>query len=121
MKQIPRRIILGPGPSSAHPRVLRAMSSPVMGYLDPDFFEILEEVSEMLSAIFNTKDTSFAIAGTGSAGMEAGLNCLVDNDEEVLILNNPTEDDISDIKKTNLSSIFDKTLILSNEFSEDEI
>ena len=88
MKQIPRRIILGPGPSSAHPRVLRAMSSPVMGYLDPDFFEILEEVSEMLSVIFNTKDTSFAIAGTGSAGMEAGLNCLVENNEEVLILNN---------------------------------
>ena len=43
--QIPRRIILGPGPSSAHPRVLKAMSNPVMGYLDPDFFEILEEVS----------------------------------------------------------------------------
>ena len=61
-KNIPRRIILGPGPSSAHPRVLKAMSNPVMGYLDPDFFEILEEVSGMLSMLYNTEGTSFAIA-----------------------------------------------------------
>ena len=87
-KQIPRRIILGPGPSSAHPRVLKAMSNPVMGYLDPDFFEILDEVSESLSVLYNTKGTSFAIAGTGSAGMEAGFSCLAENDEEVLICNN---------------------------------
>ena len=87
-KNIPRRIILGPGPSSAHPRILKAMSNPVMGYLDPDFFEILEEVSGMLSMLYNTEGTSFAIAGTGSAGMEAGLNCLAEDDEDVLICNN---------------------------------
>ena len=62
---IPRRIILGPGPSSAHPRVLRAMSSPVMGYLDKDFFSIFEEVTMLLSGLYNTKQHSFAIAGTG--------------------------------------------------------
>ena len=41
--QIPRRIILGPVPSSAHPRVLNALSSPVMGYLDPDYFSIFTD------------------------------------------------------------------------------
>lgn len=85
---IPRRIILGPGPSSAHPRVLRAMSNPVMGYLDPDFFEILDEVSQMLSALYKTEHYSFVIAGTGSAGMEAGLVNLAEGDDEVLICNN---------------------------------
>ena len=40
MIEIPRRIILGPGPSSAHPKVLSAMSNSVIGYLDPDFFKI---------------------------------------------------------------------------------
>ena len=85
---IPRRIILGPGPSSAHPRVLRAMSNPVMRYLDPDFFEILDEVSQMLSALYKTEHYSFVIAGTGSAGMEAGLVNLAEGDDEVLICNN---------------------------------
>jgi len=87
-KEIPRRIILGPGPSSAHPRVLKAMSNPVMGYLDPDFFEILDEVSDMLSTLYNSSGSSFAIAGTGSAGMEAGLTNLIEEKDEVLICNN---------------------------------
>ena len=85
---VPRRIILGPGPSSAHPRVLRAMSSPVMGYLDKDFFSILEEVSILLSDLYNTKQNSFAIAGTGSAGMEAGFVSLAEPQDEVLICSN---------------------------------
>ncbi len=88
MNEIPRRIILGPGPSSAHPRVLNAMSNGVIGYLDPDFLLILEEVSSKLSKLFNSTGYSFAISGTGSAGMEAGFVNLISEGEKLLICNN---------------------------------
>ena len=45
MPNIPPRILLGPGPSNASPRVLQAMMSPVIGYLDPDFLQIMDEIS----------------------------------------------------------------------------
>ena len=88
MSDIPRRIILGPGPSSAHPKVLNAMSNSVIGYLDPEFFNILEDVSEKLSKLFNSTGQSFAISGTGSAGMEAGFTNLISEGEKLLICNN---------------------------------
>ena len=82
---MPRRVILGPGPSSANPRVLRAMSLPIVGYLDPAFFDLLEKVSDMLNDIFLTKQMSFAVAGSGSAGMEAGLVSLAEPGDKVII------------------------------------
>jgi len=82
---VPRRIILGPGPSSANPRVLRAMSLPIIGYLDPAFFDLLDELSTMLGEIFKTDQRAFAVAGTGSAGMEAGLVSLAQPGDTVII------------------------------------
>ena len=92
LNQIPRRIILGPGPSSAHPRVLKALSSPVMGYLDPDYFSIIEEVESLLKDTFKTSQRAFAIAGSGSAGMEAGFSSLVEEGDKILICENFSED-----------------------------
>ena len=80
-------MILGPGPSSANPSVLRAMSQPVIGYLDPAFFEILEEVELMLKEVFRTEQRAFAVAGAGSAGMEAGLVSLLERGDRVIICN----------------------------------
>ena len=82
---VPRRVILGPGPSSANPRVLRAMSLPIIGYLDPAFFELLNELTGMLGEIFKTKQRAFAVAGAGSAGMEAGLVSLASPGDTVII------------------------------------
>ena len=82
---VPRRVILGPGPSSANPRVLRAMSLPIIGYLDPAFFELLDELTGMLGEIFKTKQRAFAVAGAGSAGMEAGLVSLASPGDTVII------------------------------------
>ena len=82
---VPRRVILGPGPSSANPRVLRAMSLPIIGYLDPAFFDLLDELSGMLGQIFRTKQYAFAVAGAGSAGMEAGLVNLASPGDTVII------------------------------------
>ena len=82
---IPRRVILGPGPSSASPRVLRAMSQPIIGYLDPAYFDILDEVAAMLAQVFITKQTTMVVAGAGSAGMEAGLTSLLERGDKAII------------------------------------
>ena len=80
------RILLGPGPSNASPRVLQAMMSPMIGYADPDFASILDELSELLRMLFRTKDgLAVALPGTGSAGMEAGLNSLLEPGDTVVI------------------------------------
>ena len=54
--QPPPRILLGPGPSSVHPRVLQAMTLPLLGHLDPMFFQVMDEVCEMLRAVYNTSN-----------------------------------------------------------------
>ena len=48
---IPPRILLGPGPMMVPPRVLQAMVNPMIGYLDPDFISIMEEVSDLLKIV----------------------------------------------------------------------
>ena len=84
--RVPPRMLLGPGPSDAHPRVIQAMMSGMIGYLDPDFMLIMDEVSELLKMVFQTEDhLTLAIAGTGSAGMEAGLNSLLEPDDTVIV------------------------------------
>ena len=55
MPKVPPRILLGPGPSHAHPRVLQAMMPQMIGYLDPDFMLIMDEVSELLKQVFQTE------------------------------------------------------------------
>ena len=54
------------------------MSQPIVGYLDPWYFEFLEEVSAMLAEVWQTSQRAFAVAGAGSAGMEAGLVSLLE-------------------------------------------
>ena len=84
--KVPSRILLGPGPSNVHPRVLQAMMSDMIGYLDPDFMLVLDEVSELLKRVFQTQDgRTLALSGTGSAGMEAGLTSLLEPDDTVIL------------------------------------
>ena len=52
----PLRLLLGPGPSMVHPRVLRAMSTPLLGHLDPKFLEIMNEVQAQLRAVLRTAE-----------------------------------------------------------------
>ncbi len=84
-----KRILLGPGPSDVHPRVLKAMSTPLVGHLDPDFLEIMNETRDMLRQVFKTKnELTIALSGTGSAGMEAALvNTLEPGDKAVVCVN----------------------------------
>ena len=83
---VPPRILLGPGPSMTSARVLRAMVSPMIGYLDQDFLLIIDEVSELLKRVFQTDESlTIAMSGTGSAGMEAGLTSLLEPDDTVVM------------------------------------
>jgi alanine-glyoxylate transaminase/serine-glyoxylate transaminase/serine-pyruvate transaminase len=69
------RLLLGPGPSDAHPRVLAAMTTPLLGHLDPQFLDLMTETQEMLRQVFRTKSRlTFPVSATGTAGMET---CLV--------------------------------------------
>jgi alanine-glyoxylate transaminase/serine-glyoxylate transaminase/serine-pyruvate transaminase len=80
------RLLLGPGPSMVHPRVLRAMSTPLLGHLDPEFLVIMNEVQGMLRAVFQTDNPfTIAISGTGSAGMEAALVNVIEPGDKVIV------------------------------------
>jgi alanine-glyoxylate transaminase/serine-glyoxylate transaminase/serine-pyruvate transaminase len=84
--EIPPRILLGPGPSAVHPRVLRAMSVPLVGHLDPAFLAIMEETKDLLRAVFRTEnELTFPISGTGSAGMEACLVNLLEPGDTAIV------------------------------------
>src|SRR3990170_4935597 len=86
---VPARLLLGPGPSNVHPRVYRAMMTPVIGYLDPTFLQLLDDTQRPLRALFRTEnDMSIAISGTGTAGMEAAIyNVVEPGDKAVVCLN----------------------------------
>jgi alanine-glyoxylate transaminase/serine-glyoxylate transaminase/serine-pyruvate transaminase len=83
------RLLLGPGPSNVDPRVLNAMSRPLLGHLDPKFLTMMDEVRSMLKQLFRTEnELTFAVSGTGSAGMEACLvNLLEPGDEAIVCIN----------------------------------
>jgi len=77
---------MGPGPSNVHPRVLHALSQPVVGHLDPAFLELMAELQELLRHTFQTGNRlTIPISGTGSAGMEACLVNLLESGDKVIV------------------------------------
>jgi len=85
-RNIRQRLLMGPGPSNVHPRVLEAMARPTVGHLDPQFLEILNDISEMLRAVFQTRNAlTLAVSGTGSAGMETCLVNLIEPGDKMLV------------------------------------
>lgn len=80
------RVLLGPGPSNIHPRVMRALLAPVVGHLDPDFLRVMEDIKKLLRTVFQTtNEITFPVSGTGSAGMETALANLIEEGDEVVI------------------------------------
>lgn len=81
-----QRILLGPGPSNVHPRVYRALSTPLLGHLDPEFLKIMDEIQGLLRFVFQTQNRfTVAISGTGSAGMEAAFVNVVEPGDNVIV------------------------------------
>lgn len=82
----PARFLMGPGPSDVHPRVLKAMSTPLIGHLDPQFIAIMDGVMGMLRQLFGTtNEVTFPVSATGSAGMETCFVNLLEPGDEALV------------------------------------
>lgn len=82
----PSRTLLGPGPSPVNPRVLQALSLPVVGHLDPAFLKIMDQNMAMLRELFRTNNRlAVPMSGTGSAGMETCFANLVEPGDAVLV------------------------------------
>ena len=63
-------MLMGPGPSDVAPAVLKAMSQPLVGHLDPVFVNMMEEIKMMLRAVFQTKNQmTFPVSAPGSAAI----------------------------------------------------
>ena len=85
----PQRILLGPGPSSVHPRVLQAMTLPLLGHLDPQFFRVMDDVCEMLRQVYRTENfMTVPLSSTGTGAMEAACVNLLEPGDAIIICRN---------------------------------
>ena len=83
----PQRLLMGPGPVNAHPRVLRAMSADLLGQFDPEMTGYMEQVMALYRPIFGTENRwTFLIDGTARAGIEAALVSLVAPGDTMLVI-----------------------------------
>ena len=82
-------ILMGPGPSNVHPRVLNAMSKPIIGHLDPAFVGLMDEIKSLLRYAFQTENQlTFPVSAPGSAGMETCFVNLVEPGDKVIVCQN---------------------------------
>lgn len=82
----PARLLMGPGPVSAHPSVLRAMSAPLVGQYDPFMTAAMTETQELYRGVWaTTNEATVLVDGTSRAGIEAAIVSLVRPGERVLV------------------------------------
>ena len=83
---VPSRLLLGPGPSNAHPEVLKALSLNPIGHLDDAYLELMSDVQELLRYAWQCNNrVSLPMSGTGSAAMEASIANFIEEEETILI------------------------------------
>ena len=86
------RLLMGPGPSNAPASVLEIMARPLVGHMDPQFNEIMDQIQEMLRYAFQTTNQlTYPVSATGSAGMETVLVNLVEPGDEVITSISPRD------------------------------
>lgn len=84
----PQRLLMGPGPVNAHPRVLRAMAADLLGQFDPEMTGYMNQVMALYRPIFGTANSwTLLVNGTARAGIEAALVSLVAPGDTVLVVN----------------------------------
>ncbi|KIY99826.1 Serine--pyruvate aminotransferase [Monoraphidium neglectum] len=83
--QVPQRLLMGPGPANADPRILAAQSLPLLGHMHPPFLKIMDEISEGLRYTLQTDSKyTLMVSGTGHAGMEAAIANLLEPGEKII-------------------------------------
>ena len=81
----PMRKLMGPGPLDIHPRVYQALTSPVIGHMDPAYFKTLDRIGNQLRQVFQTQNRlTHATPGTGTSGMEACVANLMEPGDPIL-------------------------------------
>lgn len=84
--QAPHRILMGPGPSDVSERVLKALSQPTVGHLDPSFITLMNDIKSLLQYAFQTKnELTIPVSAPGSSGMETCFMNLVEPGDKVLV------------------------------------
>jgi len=117
------KILLGPGPTNIDERVKMALSREPMSHLDPDFFIILDNISELLRKIFQTENsTTFAISGTGSSGMEMSMaNILEENDRILVLKNGVFGERMSDVASRYGADIIEMNVDWGRSFNQEDV
>jgi len=83
---VPKRLLLGPGPSELDPEVARALSLPSLGHLDPAMVEIMQDIKRLLQYTFVTRnEATLAVSGTGTSAMETALANVIEPGDKVLV------------------------------------
>jgi alanine-glyoxylate transaminase/serine-glyoxylate transaminase/serine-pyruvate transaminase len=86
VRDLKSRLLMGPGPSDVNSRVLAAMAHPTVGHLDGQFLQVLNDIRDMLQAVFATRNAlTLAVSGTGSAGMETCVVNLIEPGDKMLV------------------------------------
>lgn len=79
-------LLMGPGPSSVHPRVYEALARPTIGHMDAQFLALNDDLKERLRKLMNTKnEATITLSGTGSSGMEAVMVNLIEEGDPMLV------------------------------------
>lgn len=83
----PKRLLYGPGPSQVYPRIYQAMAQPVVGHLDPYFFQVSQAVQKGLRTVFGTQnELTIPISATGSGGMETAVSNFIEPGTKLALL-----------------------------------
>lgn len=82
----PARLLMGPGPINADPRVLRAMSTPLIGQFDPSMTALMGETMALYAQVFRTQNKwSLLVDATARGGIEAAMVSLIEPGDKVLV------------------------------------
>uniref|UniRef100_A0AC34REB6 Alanine--glyoxylate aminotransferase n=1 Tax=Panagrolaimus sp. JU765 TaxID=591449 RepID=A0AC34REB6_9BILA len=86
---IPEKLLFGPGPSNMASPIQASLNAPLLGHLHTEFIKIMDDCKVGIQYLFQTKnDLTFAVSGTGHAGMECAVMNLLERDETLLVVQN---------------------------------
>jgi alanine-glyoxylate transaminase/serine-glyoxylate transaminase/serine-pyruvate transaminase len=118
----PKRLLYGPGPSQVYPRIYQAMAQPIVGHLDPYFFQISQGVQKGLRTAFGTENAlTIPISATGSGGMETAISNFIEPGTKLaLLVNGFFGERITDMAKRHGAEIVRLEKPWGETFSDDE-
>jgi len=105
---------MGPGPSDVSPRVLQALSRPIIGHLDPEFIRMMDEIKQLLQYAFQTSnELTLPVSAPGSAGMETVFVNLLEPGDQVVVCQNGV---FGGRMKENVERCGAEAIMVSNEW-----